>query len=630
MADHLFLCGLSQTQLISYDGGRELQLHGPKKNLRLQVDDIRRRLFEVEPELLTDLAEIATYVFAADNLVSRGGDALRNMGKAWRRRFRLVIAVRRPGIWKEPQHLHALCDVLGFLSEDSWAFEFVAIEAPSDIQEYVHFAKSDADIATGASIVLFSGGLDSYAGAVHELLAGDRHVVLLSRRIAGITDGRQGELAAELRRQHPKRITHVRVTAGLRDETRAVEHTQRTRSFLLSALALIAAEIERTGRICFYENGVMSVNLPISTQVVGARSSRSTHPRSLMLLEDLFRQILRSDIAIENPFIWKTKVEVVKELCGRPEGDAIRRTLSCSRTREMTRYKTHCGRCAQCLQRRIATLGSDAAEADPLDSYIVDLLVGPREPGEDRAMAVDMVRSALEFRRLSDDEFATRFAGEFAWLTMSYPGLSPDEAAHRFIAMFRRHGETVRAIFMKAAAARASDLIDHTLPDSCLLQMAVNSPDMSINDEPIVLRPAETTVEFISSEEDSERSSILLAVDDGRKRILIDGIAPLTAAGEFRLVSVLVRLHREDREAERAPANFRTMTATDLAEAASSTGDVAGRKAISRLREKINGEYRELYGSLLDLDAVIENVQGKGYRLNPQVRVVAPDQLRRS
>ena len=65
MADHLFLCGLSQSQLSSYDGGRQLQLHGPKKNLRLRVDDIRRRLFEVEPDLLTDLAEIATYVFAA-------------------------------------------------------------------------------------------------------------------------------------------------------------------------------------------------------------------------------------------------------------------------------------------------------------------------------------------------------------------------------------------------------------------------------------------------------------------------------------------------------------------------------------------------------------------------------------
>jgi hypothetical protein len=88
MPDHLFLCGLSPTQRAGHEDGRELHLHGPKKNLRLQLDDVRRQLLESEPELLTDLVEIATYVFAADNLISRGGDALAKMGKAWRRSYR--------------------------------------------------------------------------------------------------------------------------------------------------------------------------------------------------------------------------------------------------------------------------------------------------------------------------------------------------------------------------------------------------------------------------------------------------------------------------------------------------------------------------------------------------------------
>ena len=82
-------------------------------------------------------------------------------------------------------------------------------------------------------------------------------------------------------------------------------------------------------------------------------------------------------------------------------------------------------------------------------------------------------------------------------------------------------------------------------------------------------------------------------------------------------MSVLVELHREDRDAERAPENFRTVSATDLAEAVSSAGDVAGRKAISRLRAKINHEYEELYGSPLGSDTIIENVRGKGYRPQP-------------
>jgi hypothetical protein len=241
-------------------------------------------------------------------------------------------------------------------------------------------------------------------------------------------------------------------------------------------------------------------------------------------------------------------------------------------------------------------------------------------------MAVDTVRSALEFRRLSDEGFATRFAGELAWLTMSFPGTAPDQVAQRTIAMFRRQGEAVRNIFTEAAAIHANNLVDHTLPESCLLQLVVNSPDIPIDHEPIAT-PLPGTAKKLPATEEYNEGPIRLAVDDVGKRIMIDGLAPLAGPTEFRLVSVLVQLHREDREAERAPENYRTMQAEDLAEAASSTGDVAGRKAISRLRGKINREYEALYGSRLDSDSIIESVRGRGYRLNPAVRIVASDQL---
>ena len=628
MAERLFLCGVTPAQRVEYSGGRDLHIHGPRANLRLRLDDIRRRLFDVEPTLLTDLVEIATYVFAADNSVSRGGVKFENMGEAWRRSFRLAIAVRQPGTWKEPQRLHALREVLAFLTDDEWEFEFVELENPPTLPDYLNFAEARVESPGDATIVLFSGGLDSYAGAVEELYSSNRHVVLLSRQIGGMTDSRQRELAEELRRRHPRRITHVPVSAGLTDETKAIEHTQRTRSFLLTAMALIAAEIEGTDRIRFYENGIMSVNLPISTQVVGTRASRSTHPRSLMLLESLCRLIRPSDTVIDNPFIWKTKIEVVNELRDKPEGEAIQRTLSCSKTRQMTKYRTHCGACVQCLQRRISTLGGGAGEDDPAKAYAIDLLLGPRQRGVDRAMAVDTVRSALEFRRLSDASFATRFASEFAWLTTCYPGLEPSDVARRFIGMFRRHGEVVRTIFAEAAAAHKFELIDHTLPDSCLLLLVVNAPDIEIEREPITTQLSGTDRKTEAGEDVTEHGAMLLAVDQAGKRILIDGIAPLMGPAEFRTLSELVRIYRQDREAERAPENYRTILAADLAEAAGSEGDISGRKTISRIREKISREYQSLYGSELGLDAIIETVQGKGYRLNPAVRVVTPDQIR--
>src|SRR5687768_15838825 len=133
MAEQLFLCGLSPAQRAQHDGGRELHLHGPRPNLRLELDDVRRGLLDEEPKKLADFVEIATYVFAADNLVRRGGVTLKNMGERWRRSFRLVIAVRQPGTWEEPQLLHALCEALGFLSDDSWSFEFEELENPPPI-----------------------------------------------------------------------------------------------------------------------------------------------------------------------------------------------------------------------------------------------------------------------------------------------------------------------------------------------------------------------------------------------------------------------------------------------------------------------------------------------------------------
>jgi hypothetical protein len=471
--------------------------------------------------------------------------------------------------------------------------------------------------------------LDSFAGAVHELNNNNSHVVLVSRRIPGMIGERQKELADALEGRHPGRVTHVPVDAGLSKDTAAVEHTQRTRSFLLAAMSLVAAAMKGSDRIRFYENGVMSINLPISAQIVGARASRSTHPRSLMLLQDLSRLAGLSNVNIDNPFTWKTKVEVVRELKGSPEEAFIRRTMSCSRTREITRYKPHCGKCAQCLQRRIATLAADTSEADPTEAYDVDLLTGVRQAGDDRVMAVDIIRSALEFRRLSDAGFENRFAGELAWLTTSFPDQTPSEVASRFTDMFRRHGEAVRTIFVRATKDEAGALVDKTLPDSCLLRIVHDSPEMKLDDTPITRVRA---LEFETGGDhhgdgSAERTEIVIAIDDKTKQILIDGIAPIKGSSDFRIMSVLVHLYLEDRDAGRLPNAYRALSAEHLAAEASKTGDTAGRRGVSRLRSRIRDEFKALYGVELDLDGVIENVHGKGYRLNPSVRVVAPGEL---
>ncbi|MDA2915155.1 hypothetical protein MYX77_14610, partial [Acidobacteriia bacterium AH_259_A11_L15] len=73
-----------------------------------------------------------------------------------------------------------------------------------------------------------------------------------------------------------------------KDEALGREPTQRSRSFLYASLATAVAGVFGLRRIRFYENGVVSLNLPISAQVIGARATRSTHPKALKAFERLF------------------------------------------------------------------------------------------------------------------------------------------------------------------------------------------------------------------------------------------------------------------------------------------------------------------------------------------------------
>ncbi|CAN0415851.1 unnamed protein product, partial [Phaeothamnion confervicola] len=243
MREHLFLCGLTDAQCVGYGGeGIRLIMQGAAKNVRLQVENLRNRLLQVEPDTLTDLLEIAAYVFRADNSIPRESRKDGLMGAEWRRTFRMVVAVREPSRWTKPTVKNALAQTLDFLSDDMWHFEFVDNLVPLPLQYYLPGIRGEsADIKNGTSVVLFSGGLDSFSGAVHELLTSNRHIVLASHGTNEVIGKRQRELANVLKKDFGSRVTHVRVDAGASGAPKPREHSQRTRSFLFLAVAAVAA-----------------------------------------------------------------------------------------------------------------------------------------------------------------------------------------------------------------------------------------------------------------------------------------------------------------------------------------------------------------------------------------------------
>src|SRR3954468_19104109 len=112
---------------------------GSPQRVNLQVGDLSRRLAENIPLVLTDMLEIAAYVYCADQFTKRGTSQMTGMGAEWRRRFRFKIPVRRPAIWTDPQVGEALNETLTFLSEDEYEFAFEQGTELQPLQAYFPF-----------------------------------------------------------------------------------------------------------------------------------------------------------------------------------------------------------------------------------------------------------------------------------------------------------------------------------------------------------------------------------------------------------------------------------------------------------------------------------------------------------
>src|SRR5262249_36057828 len=157
-------------------------LDGRGRNVDLHLHDISRRMAADIPPILTDLIEIAAYVFAADEMASRGGSTMAGMGRDWRRRFRFVIPIRNPGIWSRPEVVEALTEALGFMSEDEFYFEFLPHDAPAPIEHYFDLGPALGPKFTSDEVLLFSGGMDSLCGALVELNRQRQRLLLITHQ----------------------------------------------------------------------------------------------------------------------------------------------------------------------------------------------------------------------------------------------------------------------------------------------------------------------------------------------------------------------------------------------------------------------------------------------------------------
>lgn len=334
-------------------------------------DAVLRNNFQPERRAW-DFLSIALSVITADLAEHRSVSP-----DGWTREFNLTVGVNEPDLWNSNADL--LQELLAYLTTDRWTINFVEAEYLPSTDRTPVFPDND-------SVVLLSGGLDSYIGAI-DLVSSGRQPMAVSQIVRGDAE-KQTAFAAGL----GNGLRHFQVNHNSDVPDPENSPSQRARSIAFISYGVLAAttmqKYKDGGTITLYvcENGLIAINPPLTGGRLGSLSTRTTHPVVFALLQKLFDAAgLR--VRIVNPYRFKTKGEMLRECANQVLLDAnASNTTSCGRFNHFG-YR-HCGRCVPCLVRRSAF--TEWNKADETEYVYTDL-----SRDDDDHARFDDVRSAL-------------------------------------------------------------------------------------------------------------------------------------------------------------------------------------------------------------------------------------------
>lgn len=323
---------------------------------------------------IADWAELAVAIYIADRFSPRRDLRLRK-GLGHRRRIiQIRIAVQDLQFWQSRETKKLLGEALWTLTEDEWCFQFFKQEVRLTpcAQEFLLAENIGGQIR----VALFSGGLDSFAGAASQLQIPDLTHIFVS----GVTHGRmevgQQQQMSLLRNSVRANVRPLQIWYGLKDKKvldNTFERSQRSRAFMHVTLGAIAALQAGVNELYMYENGFGALNLPFNATQVGIETSKAANPVFHRPMEKFIERVSGASFKIVNPFLFLTKAQALRLARVEKFGLNLAETFSCDRFPDWREGKPQCGTCASCILRRLSLEAADLTDFDSGGNYARDV-----------------------------------------------------------------------------------------------------------------------------------------------------------------------------------------------------------------------------------------------------------------
>ncbi|MCM1223662.1 MAG: hypothetical protein NC548_55355, partial [Lachnospiraceae bacterium] len=307
---------------------------------------------QISPSIL-DLLYIASFVYLADCSSPRA-QTLTN----WERKIKLNIPVLNLDSMNAIKA--ELIAALNFLSGDYWEIEFRTRKLDDNEIYQISKTKQLKIPEQYDCVSMLSGGLDSCIGAIDLLESNKKPLFVGCHGRGASVKPYQNKVFSILKNNYNitnNNFKQFSLERNANGETG--ELTTRSRSFYFFMHGVAMANIYNISELIIPENGVISLNIPLTWSRIGSSSTRTTHPYYMSLLNIILEK-LGSPMHLVNPYQFKTKGEMMCE-CKNQKllKELAPFTMSCSHPSD--RYSgedsikdSHCGYCVPCTIRRAA------------------------------------------------------------------------------------------------------------------------------------------------------------------------------------------------------------------------------------------------------------------------------------